>query len=501
MSIESFYYPKFSTLPDAWKQSSFSEIAELWILSHSQLSPSAANICKIADRGSIQASIIASQIDLKEWVIAEKSTQKNLTYIGMKLFMPPLGCIWHASHGMYYFVQWIRTGERHPYFNKHIRALVADLIYTIATLSLAIATGLCAVSFSCKLLKMKEFAFRPDDSFKSYFVVLCASLLGTLFFPTVLLSFLREMTFCTHESAISKSYFLKQHLGLIGENGWLLTYDQKVDHQWLFDLLEALRRQVAKKVLAKVEKMGKTHIFAGLIPYRITPHSYIRLSVGGKLSFIPACEEASKKCYLVEAPLKIIGIEIDGSNKIKLGKRLSCKNPKLIFQMSDERLWNSYYVKELKELKGCLDMYDEISRIQSQLTSLTLTNFLLPETPAEKFKNVLQRWCVSEKIEETTIHIFEKKILQAKEGSNPFIVLDVQVYTTSTANEALRACLRSYFKKKSELSDKCNQYKKQEKQLMKSLRSTSNVLRAALEYSEYVCRNDLIHTDIFKECT
>ena len=246
MSIDSFYYPKFSTLPDAWEQSSFSEIAELWILSRSQLS-----LKRIDDLGSVKKSFIASNItqysnlDTWDWYIAEKSSSKPLValaYMGIKLFMPPLGCIWHASHGMYYFVQWIRTGEKQPYFNKHIHSLVTDLLYTIAALSLAIATGICVIQFRSSYLqttKLRKMEFLPS----AYYA------LGSLFFPIVLLSLVQGPIFCTDKSTILISYLIKQHLRRIGQNGWLLTYHQETDSKWLFETLDALRKKVAEKSL------------------------------------------------------------------------------------------------------------------------------------------------------------------------------------------------------------------------------------------------------------
>jgi hypothetical protein len=49
MSIESFYYPKLTTLPDAWKRSSFTGISALWILSNNSYLSSNYKIRKIGE--------------------------------------------------------------------------------------------------------------------------------------------------------------------------------------------------------------------------------------------------------------------------------------------------------------------------------------------------------------------------------------------------------------------------------------------------------------------
>ncbi|MGH2613030.1 MAG: J domain-containing protein [Rhabdochlamydiaceae bacterium] len=264
MSIESFYYPKLTTLPDAWQRSSFTGISALWILSNNSYLSSNYKIRKIADLGSINDSILHSGIDLFDRQIEVKKIDNRLLdkikrvliYLGIFIFAPPAGCIWHLGNCIYHIVVWIKKGEKHSHFKEHVLSVINDLAWTACT---------CVVAYD--LLKSEKFSLRLVFSFERMddSIQVIALMLYSFVLPFALLS-ARTVFYDIFTQAFQKPYILKQRFGVVGENEWLLSFKSKVDRESCSirekpDTLQLsgyfcdLRKEQAVKLLMEVRKI------------------------------------------------------------------------------------------------------------------------------------------------------------------------------------------------------------------------------------------------------
>ncbi|MGH2613285.1 MAG: J domain-containing protein [Rhabdochlamydiaceae bacterium] len=230
MSIESFYSPTLATLPEAWKRSSFTEIGVLWIMSNNSLTPSDCKIRRIKDLESIKNSITISGIDLFDRKVVEITGNNNqvllgvitgikrsTALLGIFIFVAPLGSVWHLGNCVYHTVLWIK-GEKQTHFKEHISSFIIDLLGGIISCSIIILLS----GISKKIDKL------PIDVLLLLNLVVGNSIIITVFFLVLFgLEAKKLKIFITS----IKPILLKERFGLVGEKGWLLTFNQKIDSE------------------------------------------------------------------------------------------------------------------------------------------------------------------------------------------------------------------------------------------------------------------------------
>jgi hypothetical protein len=274
MSIESFYYPKLATLPDAWKRSSFTALGALWIVSNNFLTPSDCKIRKIKDLGSLKNSIIKSRIDLfnhqidtsfsSNRILARVASglMRAVALLGVFVFAAPLGVIWHLGNCVYHTVLWIK-GEKQVYLKQHINSLFYDLAWSLSIY------GIICIRLIDKsnIRKILDCNFRLGLSLIIIRIFFNAAVIGGLFFKStlILLASLSPKNLDIFIGSIA-SFTLKEKFGLEGEDGWLLTFNQALDapiiqksqtvnHGVLSGYFYDLRTEQALKILIEVNKI------------------------------------------------------------------------------------------------------------------------------------------------------------------------------------------------------------------------------------------------------
>ncbi len=236
MVIKSFFYPTFSTLPEAWKRNSFTQNAFLWVVSNNFLAPTDYVVKKIQDKGSIQASIKASGIDLFNRQIEAGRCNGLLHALigrvaraaacaGIVIFAPSIGSIWHLGNCVYQVTLWAR-GEKQVYIKEHASSFLADL-----------ASNLVLPWFI--LMNSIRFAYLKDHTFPIILSIAGSwGIMQSLLLPDIL-TFIWGISaqsldnsyfrFPFFENPTQYSFSLRKRFGLVGENGWPLTFDNNTD--------------------------------------------------------------------------------------------------------------------------------------------------------------------------------------------------------------------------------------------------------------------------------
>jgi len=223
MGVESFFYPKFTTLPPAWKSSSFTTLGALWIMSNNSLTPTDWKIRNVKDLGTIKNSFekqeinffdrqIATKLNFTERLIRiAKGPMRSVALLGVFVFAAPVGVFWHAGNCA---VIWIKGGDQAT-LTKHINSLFYDLVW-------------CSSNFVFMLItKTNIFKYEFKTNLGDLFVFVCSMELVLKPFFIIWAWFSPESLNMYTGSSIS--IILKREFGLVGENGWLLTFNKAVD--------------------------------------------------------------------------------------------------------------------------------------------------------------------------------------------------------------------------------------------------------------------------------
>ncbi len=228
MRLESFYYPSLTTLPDAWKRGSFTGIGVFWIASNNSLTPTAYKIRKLQDQGSIKTSITDSGIDLfdrqiKTGANANKllsgvilGIKRMIALIGVFTFIAPLGCIWHSGNCIYQTGLWAK-GEKQIYLKEHACSLIYDFIW-----------GVAPTFISC--ITLQYLSVIPFFSFGVLIPeVMTAMIMCELGIVTLLVGLSADVLEIIIGGAVAHSIYLKEEFGLVGKDGWILTFNYQND--------------------------------------------------------------------------------------------------------------------------------------------------------------------------------------------------------------------------------------------------------------------------------
>jgi len=232
MGVESFFYPKLTTIPPPWQGSSFTRLGVLWIMSNNFFTPTDCKLKKIKDLGAIKNSLEEQGISLFDrHVVTESNSTKTLTKIarsvallGVFVFVAPLESIWHLGNCVYYTVVWMKGGGRTDLI-KHLELLFENLLWSSPHMLVA------CISFRLILTC-------PHPNLVE---CLAISLVGSLALTaTMYITALILVAWFGSEPlhppwlmntwpSIPIPIHLKTKFGLVGEDGWLLTFDEAVD--------------------------------------------------------------------------------------------------------------------------------------------------------------------------------------------------------------------------------------------------------------------------------
>ncbi|MGR3974007.1 MAG: hypothetical protein QRY72_05530 [Candidatus Rhabdochlamydia sp.] len=234
-------YPPLSTYRPIYESYSLTECGVLWILSHNQLNPCAYQPRTVTNLSSLKESLAQADFDIferrpnpdfktgtliSEWI----KVRRAVALLGFITLAAPLGFVWHLGNWSYHQIF-------HPSSNP-LKPLVCELKWSII---FCCSLGLVIQLVKVVAISAKIFFIRPLEHLPQALATLLVTIGSLRIISQLVCTFVKLFI----ESPLSLR--LKEKMGIVGENGWLLVShdNKKSDHEQLEHYLQALHLEKA----------------------------------------------------------------------------------------------------------------------------------------------------------------------------------------------------------------------------------------------------------------